>query len=247
MRKDLIGTPVDILDFDETLTIAEKAMQENRQCIHVALNAAKFVKLQDDPELRQDVHSGDIIGVDGMSIAWAFKILEGVKVPRVAGADLMTALLSLCADKGYRPYILGARQDVLDRAVKNIEERWPTIEIADKHNGYFGAGDEPSIVCHINDSKADCLFLAMPTPMKERFMAAHRNALTVPFIMGVGGTVDILAGHVERAPAWMQNIGMEWFYRLCQEPRKMFLRYATTNGRFMRIILKKRFSGARRK
>ncbi|MEE9433105.1 MAG: WecB/TagA/CpsF family glycosyltransferase [Sphingorhabdus sp.] len=237
MRSELLGTPVDILDFDATLVRAEQAMESREQCVHVALNVAKFVKLQDDLELRRDVHGGDIIGIDGMGIAWALKLLGGNEVPRVTGVDLMTALLGLCAQKGYRPFILGAKEEILVRAIENAETRWPKIEFAGSRNGYFGSENETQIIDAINASNADCLFLAMPTPKKERFMAAHAGKLNVPFIMGVGGSVDILAGKIERAPLWMQRSGLEWLYRLYQEPRKMFMRYASTNGRFVWIVL----------
>ena len=237
MRSEFLGTPVDLLDFGATVAAAEQAIRRKEKCVHVALNVAKFVKLQDDAELRRDVHGGDIVGVDGMGIAWALNWIEGHDVDRVPGVDLMMALLELGAREGFRPYILGAKQDVLQQAVENAQQRWPGLEFAGYRNGYFGADDEPGIVEAINASGADCLFLAMPTPMKERFMAKHRSALQPSFIMGVGGSVDVLAGAVKRAPAWMQKTGLEWFYRLYQEPRKMFMRYATTNSRFAGILI----------
>ena len=242
MRKDLMGTPVDALDFDATIAAAEQAVTSRKKCVHVALNAAKFVKLQSDPELRSDVHGGDIVGVDGMGIVLAMKWLEGIEVERVPGVDVMMAMLELSAEKGYRPYILGAKEDVLQAAMANAKARWPRLEFAGSRNGYFGPEDESTIVASINAARPDCLFLAMPTPKKERFMAQHRDALDVPFIMGVGGSVDVLAGAVKRAPAWMQKSGLEWFYRLYQEPRKMFVRYASSNTKFLAIVLRQKLS-----
>lgn len=244
MRSAFMGTPVDILTFDETLRRIEVAMSEKKQCVHVALNVAKFVKLQDDEELRADVHGADIIGVDGKGIAWGMQWTGAGQVPRVSGVDLMMALLERCAKHGYRPYMLGAKEAVLAQAITNAKSKWPQLEFAGFRNGYFDAADEPEICAAINASDADCLFLAMPTPKKERFMAAHREGLNVPFVMGVGGSVDILAGHVKRAPGWMQKTGLEWFYRLYQEPRKMFRRYASTNGRFIWIVTRHRIKGS---
>ncbi|WP_164116050.1 WecB/TagA/CpsF family glycosyltransferase [Sphingorhabdus sp. Alg239-R122] len=244
MRTKLLGTPVDILDFDKTVAKAEQAIISREQCVHVALNVAKFVKMRDDAELRADVTGGDIIGIDGMGIAWALKFFGVNNVTRVTGVDLMSAMLNLSAEKGYKPFILGAKQEVLDTAISNASARWPGLKMAGSRNGYFGPEDEAGIVKQINDSNADCLFLAMPTPKKERFLAAYAKSLNVPFIMGVGGSVDVLAGHVKRAPVWMQKSGLEWSYRLLQEPRKMFRRYASTNGRFLWIILKARMLGS---
>lgn len=237
MRTNLINTPVDILTFKETLAQIEAAMNTRKQCVHVALNAAKFVKMRDDEVLRKDVTGADIIGIDGMGIVFGLKVLGVNGAPKVSGADLMMAVLKLCAKSGHKPFILGAKQVVLDKAIANARERWPGLEIAGSKNGYFNHADEAQIVDEIRRSKADCLFLAMPTPKKERFLARYARDLDVPFIMGVGGSVDILAGKVTRAPTWMQRIGLEWLYRLVQEPRKMFWRYASTNGKFVYMVL----------
>lgn len=237
MRANLIDTPVDILTFKETIERIEYAMQTRQQCVHVALNAAKFVKMRDDKVLRTDVTGADIIGIDGMGISFALRFLGAKTAPKVSGADLMMALMERGAKAKYRPYILGAKQSVLDAAIAQSKINWPGLEIAGSRNGYFGEEDEAQIVADIQASKADCLFLAMPTPKKERFLAKYADILDVPFIMGVGGSIDVLAGHVKRAPQWMQRSGLEWFYRLVQEPRKMFWRYASTNGRFVWITL----------
>lgn len=237
MRSNLLGTPVDILSFEDTVARAQHAIESREQCVHVALNVAKYVKMRDDAELRADVTGGDIIGIDGMGIAWGLRLFGADSVARVTGVDLMQAMLQKSAENGYRPYILGAAQSVLEKAVSNAKSSYTGLEMAGYRNGYFTADDEPEIVQAINDSKADCLFLAMPTPKKERFLAAHAQNLNVPFIMGVGGSVDVMAGKVSRAPKWMQSSGLEWLYRLIQEPRKMFMRYASTNGRFVAIMI----------
>jgi N-acetylglucosaminyldiphosphoundecaprenol N-acetyl-beta-D-mannosaminyltransferase len=245
MRVEFMDTPVDILTFDETVARADAAMRDKQPIVHVALNAAKLVKMRTDDELRADVTGADIIGIDGMAISWALKLLGRPGAPRVSGVDLMMALLQLSAEKGYRPFILGAKKDVLDLAVAEAKRRWPKIEFAGFRNGYYTGSDEVDIVQTIRASKADCLFLAMPTPRKERFLAAYSGKVGVPFIMGVGGSVDVLAGHVSRAPQWMQNSGLEWLHRLLQEPGKMFWRYASTNSRFILLLLGALLSGKR--
>ncbi|WP_088342904.1 MULTISPECIES: WecB/TagA/CpsF family glycosyltransferase [Rhodomicrobium] len=236
MRRELLGLPIDCLTFQETRDRAIEAMRERRLTQHVAINAAKLVKARHDPELRRDIAGSDIVGIDGMGIVWAARLL-GIRVPeRVAGVDLMLALLRECADKGYRPYFLGARQPVLDRAVAESKRRWPGLVMAGTRDGYFGPEEERAVVSAIRDSRADCLFIGMPTPQKERFLHRHRDALDVPFIMGVGGGLDVLAGHVRRAPALMQQSGLEWLYRIYQEPGRMWWRYASTNAVFAGLV-----------
>ncbi|HZB93309.1 MAG TPA: WecB/TagA/CpsF family glycosyltransferase, partial [Stellaceae bacterium] len=187
-------------------------------------------------ELARDVRSSHIVGVDGMGIAWAARLL-GIAVPeRVAGIDLMQGVLALAAEKGYRPYLLGARAAVLDAAVAALKRRHPSLTLAGWRNGYFKAAEEAEIVAGIRAAKADCLFIGLPTPRKERFLAAHREALGVPFVMGVGGSFDVLAGHVRRAPKAVQAAGGEWLFRLAQEPRRLAPRYLRTNLAFAGIL-----------
>jgi N-acetylglucosaminyldiphosphoundecaprenol N-acetyl-beta-D-mannosaminyltransferase len=155
---------------------------------------------------------------------------------RVAGIDLMVQLLGVCAQRGYRPYFLGARRDVLDHAIAVARQRWPGLEFAGSRDGYFRSEEEPAVVDEIRGSGADCLFIGMPTPRKERFLHQHRDRLGVPFIMGVGGSFDVLAGLVARAPAAMQRMGLEWLHRTLQEPRRMWRRYLATNIAFAGLL-----------
>jgi N-acetylglucosaminyldiphosphoundecaprenol N-acetyl-beta-D-mannosaminyltransferase len=236
MRTEFLGVPIDALTLDETVDQAVDAMRSGRLTQHVALNVAKLTKLQRDADLRRDVVESDIVGVDGMGIVWGARAL-GVHVPeRVPGVDLMERLLARCASEGFRPYLFGARPHVLETAVSETLRRWPRINFAGHRDGYEGARDEAAAVEAIRESQADCLFIGMPTPYKERFLHKHRFRLSVPFIMGVGGGIDVLAGHVARAPAPMQRVGLEWLYRIYQEPRRMWWRYLSTNVAFAGML-----------
>lgn len=236
-RIRFLDVPVDLLTLEETLARADAAMRGRGAVRHVALNVAKLVKLGRDEDLARDVRESDIVGIDGMGIVWALRLFGVKDAVRVAGVDLMEALMRHCGQTGLRPYVLGARQDVLERAAEVARGRYPGLEFAGLRNGYFGPEDEAGIVEAIRASGADCLFVAMPTPRKERFLARHGATLGVPFIMGVGGSIDVMAGHVSRAPGWMQRCGLEWLHRLLQEPRKMAWRYISTNSRFLVILL----------
>lgn len=242
-RVAFFGVPVDLLSMQETVAIAERAMAERRQTRHTALNVAKLIKMKSDPLLAEDVAGSDIIGIDGAGIAWGLSLFGIRAVERVAGVDLFENILALCARTGRRPYILGARQDILDRAMTEATRRFPGLTFAGSRNGYFKTDDVPGIVAQIRESGADALFVAMPTPHKERFLNAHSRELGVPFIMGVGGSVDVLAGHISRAPVAMQKLGLEWFHRMAKEPRKMFWRYASTNSAYLWWLLRSLLTG----
>jgi N-acetylglucosaminyldiphosphoundecaprenol N-acetyl-beta-D-mannosaminyltransferase len=228
------------------MAAVDHAIKHRRMLRHVCLNVAKFVAMRSNQELDRDVRSSNIVSVDGMGIVWAARAL-GIDVPeRVAGVDIMSRVIELCAAKGYRVYFLGARPDVLERAMVNAKIRFPSLVFAGSRDGYFTAEEEPKIVTAIQSSRSDCLFIGMPTPQKERFLARYGNSLGVPFVMGVGGSMDILAGKTRRAPLLLQKVGLEWLFRTIQEPIRLGPRYLKTNVRFIAIfadaLISKRFS-----
>lgn len=235
-RVSFLGVPLNPLTMDQTVARVAATMRERQPLLHVALNVAKLVNLRRDPELRADVFGADLVGVDGMGILLGARLLGTIVPERVAGVDLMERVLELCAEQGFRPYLLGARPEVLERAVDNLSRRHPGLRLAGFHHGYFSGAEEAAVVEAIRAASPDCLFVGMPSPRKERFMAAHRASLGVPFVMGVGGGLDILAGHVRRAPIAWQHSGLEWLYRTLQEPRRMWRRYFVTNVAYAGIL-----------
>jgi N-acetylglucosaminyldiphosphoundecaprenol N-acetyl-beta-D-mannosaminyltransferase len=250
MRTNFLGSPIDLLTFEETVSKAIEAMLTRKPTQHVAINVAKLVKMRNDSELRRDVVESHIIGIDGAGIVLGARAL-GIEVPeRVAGVDLMERLLGICSVQNFRPYFLGAKRKVLEQAVENAHLYWPGLIFAGCRDGYFGEEEEAEIVEDIKQSNPDCLFIGLPTPHKERFLHRYRDTLRVPFIMGVGGSFDVLAGHVSRAPRAMQNAGLEWLYRVYQEPKRMWWRYVSTNavyaGLLGKEILSAKFRGRAR-
>lgn len=242
-RITFFGANVDILSLDKVVARAENAMANKRPTRHTALNVAKLVKMRSDTELSNDVNSSDIVGIDGQGIVYGLGLFGVKSAERVAGIDLFYALLDHCAKTNRRPFILGAKQANLEKARAILRERHPSLEFAGLRNGYFSAEESEEVVEQIARSGADCLFVAMPTPRKERFLNAYADRLNVPFIMGIGGSVDVLAGEVSRAPAWMQRVGLEWFHRMMQEPRKMVGRYARTNSAYALLLARELASG----
>ena len=145
----------------------------------------------------------------------------------------MARLLAAAGQHRLRVYFLGARREVVMALIERSRVQYPGIEIAGFHDGYFGPDDHLGLVEEIRASGAHILFVGMPTPFKETWCERHRRRLNVPVIIGVGGSFDVLAGFIRRAPRWMQSLGMEWFWRLLMEPRKLWKRYLTTNSEFI--------------
>jgi len=208
---------------------------------HAVVNVAKIVNMRKDPVLRESVTSCDIINIDGMGVVWGARFL-GVDVPeRVTGIDLFHQLLAMSVREGFSVYLLGAHDDVVAATAENVQAIYPGLKIAGFHHGYFW-DDEAAMVEKIRDSGAQLLFVAITSPKKENFINRWREQLGVKFVMGVGGTFDVVAGKINRAPLWMQNWGLEWFYRFIQEPRRMWKRVLVTNCQFVWLLLKEKLT-----
>ncbi len=249
-RARILGCEIDRLDMEQTVERCEQMMRDARGAQHVAVNAAKLVAYQGDAELRSIIKSCAIVSADGQSVVWASRLLGDPLPARVAGIDLMHRLLGLAEEKGYGVYVLGARRSVLERAISELRRHHPRLRIAGYRDGYFADAESEEVARQIREADADILLVAMSSPRKEYWLAKHGAATGVRFVMGVGGAIDVVAGETRRAPAWMQRAGLEWLFRLLQEPRRMWRRYLYTNTRFAALLaqelFKRRVLGARR-
>jgi len=235
-RVRVLGCPVDALDMEATVARCEEIVAERTYAQHMALNVAKLVACRDDELLRSAVENSAIVNADGQGVVLAARLL-GTRLPeRVAGIDLMDALMARAAERGWRVFILGAKDEVLERASEVLAERHPGLILAGTRNGYFKPEETAGVCEQIREAKTDVLFVAMGTPHKELFLAEHGPSLGVPLVMGVGGAIDVVAGVTRRAPVLWQRMGLEWLYRMLQEPRRMFRRYAVTNARFAALL-----------
>jgi N-acetylglucosaminyldiphosphoundecaprenol N-acetyl-beta-D-mannosaminyltransferase len=237
----MINTNIDNYSMDETLEQVEMAISEKRQIHHVVVNAGKIVAMQKDLELRRSVNESDLINADGMAVVWASKILGKPLRERVAGIDIMQHLVERAHQKGYSIFFLGAKEEVVSKVVDVYTEQYGEEIIAGYRNGYFGREEEADIAKMIAESGAQILFVAISSPTKENFLYRNKQLLQrVNFIMGVGGSFDVVSGKVKRAPKWMQRAGLEWFYRFLQEPGRMWKRYLLGNTRFILLVLRER-------
>ena len=202
----------------------------------ITMNAATLCKMRRDPELKKACLSGDLIVPDGMPFVWASRLARVPLPERVAGVDLMAQLLSGASANQLSIYLLGARREVVSQLAGDLPRTHPGLTIAGFRDGYFSPHEHAAIVEEIRDLKPHMLFVGMPSPFKETWCELYRARLEVPVIVGVGGSFDVLTGHVRRAPRWLQSMGMEWAWRLSMEPRKMWKRYLSTNGEFLWLL-----------
>lgn len=243
----LFGCPVHRLNMEQTVDIIDQSIQEGRSLQHVVVNAAKLANMQKDEQLKESVVNCDIINADGQAVVWAAKILGQPLPERVAGIDLMTNLVELASKRKYRVFFFGAKEEVVKKVVDKYSELYAPDIIAGYRNGYFKKEEETEIAKQIADSKADILFVAITSPKKEIFLNTYKDIIKTPFIMGVGGSFDVVSGMTKRAPLWMQKNGLEWFYRVMQEPKRMWKRYLVTNTIFIKMVLMERLELSRNK
>ena len=237
-RYQILNTYVNAISMDETIAEVEKIIKAGKPTQHVVINALKVNLMNENAELQKIVNACPLINADGASIVWAAKKLGVPLKERVAGIDLFENLVKLAAEKGYKIYLFGAKEEVVTKVKKIFEEQYPTLQIVGYRNGYFTEADEPEIVKNMHDSGADMMFVAFSSPKKEFWVNKYLNDLNIPFVMGVGGSFDVVAGVTDRAPKWMQDHGLEWFYRFIQEPRRLWNRYVVGNWKFVAYTYK---------
>jgi N-acetylglucosaminyldiphosphoundecaprenol N-acetyl-beta-D-mannosaminyltransferase len=238
-RITLMGCQVDNLSMEETLERIEQFIRSGRPHQHVVVNVDKLVKASRDPQLRQIINDCALVNADGMPVVWASRLLGKPLKERVAGVDLFEALMRCAGDKGWRVFLLGAREEVVGAVADTYQRRYPNLVLAGYRNGYWkGEAEEAAVAEQIRASRADLLFVAISSPKKEQFLDRYQDEMRIPFAMGVGGTFDVAIGRVKRAPRWMQKSGLEWFYRFLQEPRRMFRRYFIDDMAFIWLFIK---------
>ena len=243
-KVNFIGIPVDAITMQETLDLIDKAIISKSQIHHTVINAGKVVSMQDDAELLKSVIEADLINADGQSIIWAAKLL-GLMIPeRVAGIDLMEKLVEKSYKDNYKCFFFGAEDKVVKEVVRKYSLKYSKNIIAGFRNGFYEKNDEKIIVNQIKESNPDFLFVAITSPKKEIFLNKYKEELkNISFIMGVGGSFDVISGKTKRAPVFMQKLGLEWFYRFLQEPQRMWKRYLFGNIQFMYLVVKNIFRG----
>jgi N-acetylglucosaminyldiphosphoundecaprenol N-acetyl-beta-D-mannosaminyltransferase len=227
----LLGVPIDAYNFSNTvshlLSLVEAGRASGKSYQAATVNTDFLVNSVRDGKLFNLLHHVDWATADGMPVIWAARLL-GIHAPeRVAGADLVPALAERAAQKGFSIYFYGAAPGVAQRAADILKQRFPGVRVAGVCSPPFTKIEQtdPEIIEAIRAASPDILFVALGHPKQERWIQMYREKLGVPLLMGVGASLDFLAGEQKRAPLWMQQIGLEWLFRLLQEPRRLWQRY----------------------
>jgi len=242
---NLLGTEIHVLSMAELIGMCEEYIYKKCRLLIGVTNVAKLVNCRKSTELRESLIEADVVVADGLPIVWFSRLMGNPLPERIAGIDIMYQLLKLASNHNYRVFFLGAKQQVVQKVVEITQRKYPGVHVVGYRNGYFKESEDKDVAEQIKKSLADILFVAISSPKKEIFLRKWRDFMDVPVCHGVGGSFDVLAGVTKRAPKWMQKYGLEWLYRLIQEPRRMWKRYLVTNSIFIKLsceaILRDRF------
>lgn len=218
MSVSILGLPVQNVTMQQAVNDVSGFFGMRESKIVVTPNAEILQMFTKDPQVKEALLNADYVIPDGIGVVLAAKRLGTPVKEKVAGVELAAHLLNYSAEQGKRVYFLGGKPGVAEEAKKKLQEQYPNLAIVGVRDGYFKPEDEPAIVEEINSLDVDMLFVCLGAPKQELWMAAHKKELKIGVMLGLGGTLDVLAGVSKRAPKWMIACGLEWLYRLVKEP-----------------------------
>lgn len=239
-RVKFLNTEIDNLTMDESIRAIDKLVQNRKPSYVVTPNVDHIVKLDSDEEFRNVYKNADLILTDGMPLIWISKLKKTPIKEKVSGSDLFPKVCELAAQKGYRVFLLGAADGVAAKAAKNLQEKYENLRIAGTYSPKYGFEKDKKeiekIISIVKLAKPDILAVGLGAPKQEKFIYKFKDKLNVPVSLAIGASIDFEAGNIERAPRWMQKCGLEWLYRLCKEPKRMYKRYLIDDLKIVKIF-----------
>ncbi|MBN1186136.1 MAG: WecB/TagA/CpsF family glycosyltransferase [Bacteroidales bacterium] len=223
LRTEVLGIPVDCVTMDGAVDYATRLIEEKKKgCYILAINPEKVILLQKDESLLKTFKSASLLIPDGIGVVLAMRWLKKMNAARVPGSELMPYLCKMAAEKGYCVFLYGAKEEVNQTSSEKLCQMYPGLKIVGRANGYLKEENMSELVQQINSSAANILFVALGSPKQEQWIQKWADKLNVNIIQGIGGTLDTIVGTVKRAPAIFCRFGLEWFYRLITNPKRLY-------------------------
>lgn len=238
-RVEILGVPVDCVTMEQAVQWAETTLASTQPQSVIAVNPEKVIQANHDPEVLKRLQQAGLLIPDGIGVVFAVRLLGLGYLKRVPGSELMPKLCEQAAKKGYKVFLFGANQEVISHAAVALCQRYPGLNIVGTQHGYVKEEEMPSVITAINDTQAELLFVALGSPKQELWMTRYVPLLKVKVCQGVGGTFDVIAGRVKRAPLLFRSMHLEWFYRLLSQPSRIFRQTALPI--FVYQVLKSKF------
>ncbi len=230
----LLGCEFSEVDKASTTTwVRNQLMNDKASGYIMTVNVAILMMMRTDKVLADFIKNASLTVVDGQPIVWLSRLLGKPLTERVPGVDLMEDMVRVASETGKSVYLLGAKETTVNKVADRLTQKYPNLILAGVADGYFSHEEAGVRADKVRESGADLLIVAMGVPRQENFLRDNWDRFGVKLAIPVGGSFDVIAGETKRAPVWMQKSGMEWFYRMCQEPRRLFKRYLVTNTQFI--------------
>ena len=220
-KVEILGIKIDNVNMDEAAGVLAEYLSTDMCSMVFTPNSEILVEAVKDRKLEAILNEGHLVVPDGIGVVIASRFYGTPFKERVAGFDLMMRLMEMADSRGNSVFLMGGKEGVAEEAAIKLTERYSGLRISGTRNGYFGSNEEEKIINDINGCNADILLVALGAPKQEKFIYKHRQELKVKIAMGIGGSLDILAGRAKRAPVFYQKAGLEWFYRLIKEPKRI--------------------------
>jgi len=241
-KQQFLNTYVNNVTMDETIKEIEKMIKDNKKSYIVAVNVDVIIKIEEDDELKKATDNADMVLIDGKPLIWISKIKKKPIKEKISGSDLVPKLCEVANEKGYSIFILGGKDGIADQAKEKLENQYKNIKIVGTYAPPIGFENDEKELNKINEminkTKPDLLFACLGCPKQEKWIAKNIDKYNAKVSICAGATVDFLAGNVKRAPKWMSNCGLEWFYRFLQEPRRLFKRYFIDDVKIIKLMKK---------
>lgn len=248
-RQNFMNTYIDNITMDEAVSHIEQCIIQKKTGYVITPNTDQIVRMEWDEYFRKICSESELLLVDGHPLMWIAKFYGKPFKEKICGSDLVPVLCSLAAQKGYSIFLLGAAPGVAQRAAERLVNANPGLKVAGVYSPPLGFENNLNELNKINsllrDSHADILFVGMGVPKQDIFIYENKNKYQIPMSLSIGGTIDFLAGEQKRAPKWINQIGMEWLYRLLHDPKRLFKRYIVDDTKILKLVFKYRESGGK--
>ena len=231
---------------EETLLKIEETIRLGKREYLCTVNVAILIMMRDNPRLAEFITNAGMTVADGQPLIWTSRLRHNRLPERVTGVELVPLLAEMAQRNSWGIYLMGATREIVGTVAENLRKSYPGLEISGADDGYFDSEEAINRAKAIRRSGAKILIVAMGVPRQEYFIEEQWENLGVNFAVGVGGSFDVISGVTKRAPRWMQKAGLEWFFRTMQEPRRLFMRYLTTNTRFLLLLIMDSLSNFRK-
>lgn len=243
-RIKFMNTEIDNYSMEEVLEKIDEIISEDKNAYVVNPNVDGIVKLEKDKEFKRVYENAELILADGKPLIWMSKWYKTPIKEKISGSDLFPLVCEMAAKKGYTMFFLGAAEGVAQKAADNLKAKYSGLSVVGTYSPPMGFEKDDNeikkIISMVREASPHILILGLGCPKQEKFIYRYRKELGVPISLCMGASIDFEAGNVKRAPKWMSNAGLEWFYRLCKEPRRMFKRYIVDDTKIFSLYFKYR-------